>query len=155
MPDDRPSTDLYETDFYAWTQAQAQALRRGAGSNAIEYGRLAEELEDLGGAQKNAVRRQVVNIILHLLEVECSRATDPRLHWKGEVLNFRREIDGLLTSSIRVLVEEELETLHRKGARFAQKRLDLYEPGSKVDKSRRWTLAELLGEADDPLDRMR
>ena len=32
-----------------------------------------------------------------------------------------------------------------------QAKLDAYEPGRKIDKSLRWTLAELLGESHDPL----
>ena len=143
MPDDRPSADLYESDFYAWTQAQAAALRVGRGSNSIDYGRVAEELEDLGGAQR------------HLLELEYSRAVDPRLHWKTEIVNFRDAATGQMTATIRRYVEEDLETLHRQAGRTAQKLLDLHEPGAKIDKSRRWTLPALLGESDDPIDAMR
>ena len=155
MPDDRPSADLYETDFYAWTQAQAAALRVGPGSNSIDYGRLAEEIEDLGGAQRNAVQSQVRNIIRHLLELEYSRAVDPRLHWKTEIVNFRDAAAGQMTATLRRSVDDELEILHRQAGRTAQKLLDLHEPGSKIDKSRRWSLPAILGEADDPLDSMK
>ena len=155
MPDDRPSADLYESDFYAWTQAQAAALRAGAGSNLIEYERVAEEIEDLGGAQRNAVQSQVRNIIRHLLELEYSRAVDPRLHWKTEVVTFRDAAAGQMTGALRRSVEEELETLHRQAGRTAQKLLDLHEPGSKIDKTRRWSLPAILGEGGDPLDTMK
>jgi hypothetical protein len=49
MPD-----DLYNQDFYLWTQAQAAALSAGAGaSNALDYEHLAEEVEALGRAARN------------------------------------------------------------------------------------------------------
>jgi hypothetical protein len=44
MEGDMP--DLYDSDFYAWTQQQAAAIRAG-NWDAIERERLAEEVEDL------------------------------------------------------------------------------------------------------------
>jgi hypothetical protein len=42
---------LYEEDFYAWTQQQAQALRRlRVGDNDLDIEHIAEEIEDLGRA---------------------------------------------------------------------------------------------------------
>ena len=40
---------LYDDDFYAWTQQQAELLRRGpAAANRLDYDLIAEEIEDLG-----------------------------------------------------------------------------------------------------------
>jgi hypothetical protein len=40
---------LYEEDFYAWTQQQAELLRRlPAISNELDIEHIAEEIEDLG-----------------------------------------------------------------------------------------------------------
>ena len=42
---------LDDQDFYAWTQAQAQALRTHfQGDHRIDVEHLAEEIEDLGGS---------------------------------------------------------------------------------------------------------
>jgi hypothetical protein len=47
-----PQDDLYEEDYFAWTRAQAEALRaRGRGANALDYDHLAEELDALGNEQ--------------------------------------------------------------------------------------------------------
>jgi hypothetical protein len=43
--------DLYEEDFFAWTQAQARGLRRFARSRpnvALDLEHIAEEIADLG-----------------------------------------------------------------------------------------------------------
>ena len=155
MPDDRPGTDLYESDYYAWTQAQAAALRAGGqGSNAIEYARVAEEIESLGSSEKNSVRSALRNVIVHLLELEASAAVEPRLHWRVEVLNFRADTDGLLTRSIRNEMEQELEALHLRAHALAQARLTAHEPARRINRNSRWTLPQLLGEADDPLAAM-
>ena len=156
MADDRPeidsAPDLYARDFYAWTQVQAEALRMlSPRSNSVDWERLIQEVEGLGASEKNAVRSHLVQIISHLLKLATSRARDPRAHWRVEVQQHRSEIDLLLTATIQREVEDELASLHRKGARLAQKSLDEHETGAVVDPNRRWSLPELLGEQDDPL----
>ena len=152
MADDRPAPDLYETDFYAWTQAQAQALRaRGGGGDVLEHERLAEEIDDVGSARRNALRSALRNIILHLLELEASQASEPRLHWRLEVLNFRTDAEAAMTPTLRREMMGELEAIHRTAARLAQATLITFEPQGRIDKSRRWSLEALLGEGDDAL----
>ena len=46
---------LYDEDFYAWTQEQAELLRRGgAGANGLDIELIAEEIEDLGKSELHA-----------------------------------------------------------------------------------------------------
>ena len=153
MADDRPVPDLYETDFYAWTQAQAGALRSGVtGSNTLEPGRLAEEIEDLGKRDLRAVETLVMRIIQHLHDLRCGRRFEPREHWKKEIRAFRDQVDDRLTSSLRLQVEADLERLHTRAASEAERWMALDEPFfDPLDPARRWTLQELLGEADDPV----
>ena len=48
--------ELYDEDFYAWTQAQAKALRTHfRGDNRLDVEHLAEEIEDLGSSELQAV----------------------------------------------------------------------------------------------------
>ena len=51
------AADLYERDFYAWTQDQAAMLRAWPETlrpNTLDIEHIAEELEDLGGSQRSA-----------------------------------------------------------------------------------------------------
>jgi Domain of unknown function DUF29 len=48
---------LYETDFYAWTQEQAELLRLGK-LNALGIANLVEEIESLGKQQKQELRNR-------------------------------------------------------------------------------------------------
>ena len=145
--------DLYDRDFYLWTRAQAEALRaRDRAGNAIDFDRVAEEIEDLGSAQKNAVRSYVRNIIVHLMELDAGRQAEPRGHWMVEVAEFRAAIDDMMTTSIRRLVDQELEALHQKAAPLAERKMRLHEPDVQIDPAKRWTLPQILGEAEDPLE---
>ena len=54
-----PARQLYEDDFYAWTQAQARELRRFARSRPnvpLDLGHLAEEIADSGRSQRDSMR---------------------------------------------------------------------------------------------------
>jgi Domain of unknown function DUF29 len=59
--------DLYEADLYAWTKAQADALRRRA-TNKLDYDNLAEEIEDLGDSREHEIESRLENLLLHLLK---------------------------------------------------------------------------------------
>ena len=61
MPDGpRPKGPDYEDDFYAWTQHQAEVLRTmRTPDNRFDREHLAEEIEDLGKSERDAVRSQV------------------------------------------------------------------------------------------------
>ena len=144
--------DLYERDFYLWTQAQAEALRSHAGaSNTLDYEHLAEEIDDLGSAQRNKAEGLIRQIIVHLYKVSASRSFYPLNHWSGEILELRAGLDGVLTGAIRRAVEERLEALHQQALKIAERKMAAHEPDVVIDASLRWPLPQVLGEADDPL----
>jgi hypothetical protein len=144
--------DLYDRDFYLWTQAQADALRRrGAGGNAIDYDRLAEEVTDLGKSEFREARSFVARIIEHLFKLAWSQRSEPKPGWKAEIVRFRLDAEAALTPTIRGKVEAELERLHAAAARAAALQFEAMEPDAPCDQGLRWTLPEILGEADDPI----
>jgi Domain of unknown function DUF29 len=99
-----PRTDLYERDYHAWTQAQATLLRRmrqHEAGTALDLARLAEEVEDLGRSERDAVHSQVRRIIEHLLKLEYSGAAEPRDGWKDTVADTRAVLDDKLSESLR------------------------------------------------------
>jgi Domain of unknown function DUF29 len=57
----------YETDFYAWAQAQAAALRAKDWA-ALDVAHLAEEVEELRKTERGAMRSQLRLILSHLLK---------------------------------------------------------------------------------------
>ena len=85
----RDEADLYETDFYAWSQRQA-ALLGGGDFGALDLINLVEEIESLGRAQINALQSRYAVLCLHLLNqrLEIARhiAENPSLKPKADGL---------------------------------------------------------------------
>ena len=74
--------ELYEQDFYVWTQRQAEALRRLAETRPnveLDFPHLIEEVEDLGTSQRDAVRSRVRRIIEHCLKLRVLPVRTGRL----------------------------------------------------------------------------
>ena len=70
-----PDGPRYDDDFYAWTQHQAEVLRSMAvADNRFDREHVAEEIEDLGKSERDAVRSQIRRIIEHLLKLGYSPA---------------------------------------------------------------------------------
>lgn len=59
--------ELYEKDFYAWTQKNAELLREGRLSE-IDLDNLIEELESMGRGEKRAFMDCLAVLIAHLLK---------------------------------------------------------------------------------------
>jgi Domain of unknown function DUF29 len=92
MAEGRRMTDIsYETDFYAWTQQQAKAIR-AKDVAALDTEHLAEEVEDLGRAVRKGIGSQLERLLLHLLKWQYDPATDPRRLWRLSIRHARREI---------------------------------------------------------------
>lgn len=90
-------TPDYHTDFYAWAQAQAAALRAKDWA-ALDVAHLAEEVEELRKTERWAVRSQLRLILSHLLKGRHQQ--DKRSEsWRSTIANGR------------VLVQEDLEDL--------------------------------------------
>lgn len=95
-------SDLYETDTLLWSEQQARALRAAACSGAnlpIDWEHVAEEIEALGVSDKRELRRRILNVLIHLLKLQASPATDPRAGWRETVREQRDGLAALLEDS--------------------------------------------------------
>ena len=94
------TNELYDRDFFRWTQEQAAALRAVRKSNLpLDWDNLAEEIESLGKSQRTELNSQVRRILRHLFKIEASPAADPRAGWRTTVRDARAEIEDLLEAS--------------------------------------------------------
>jgi hypothetical protein len=113
---------LYETDYYAWTRQQAAALRAMAArqvDSTLDLANLAEEVESLGRSDLNTVRSQVRRVIEHLLKLEYSPASEPRIDWLESVDQARNEIEDHITASMAPDVTADLDRLFGRARRSA------------------------------------
>jgi hypothetical protein len=113
----RSTADLYEQDFFAWTQLQAKELRRfarGRPNLPLDLSHIAEEIADLGTERRSRLRSWTRRIIEHLLLLEYSPARDRRRGWVVEIVNFRREIGDHLSGSLRHDLRRQLPRLYEE-----------------------------------------
>jgi hypothetical protein len=130
MPD---TASPYEQDWYAWTQDQAARLRAWPEQlrpNGLDVEHLAEEVEDMGGAQRRAIESYLRQIALHLLTIEFHSAAEARSHWKTEVDGFRDSLDLEFrdSPSLRARRQEFFEDAWRRAARDLGRQLDRDAP---------------------------
>jgi hypothetical protein len=92
------TTPDYDTDFYAWTQAQARALQ-AKDWPALDLDHLAEEIIDLGSNHRHAIESQMERLLHHLLKWCYDPARDPRRGWQLSMRHARREIAKLIEES--------------------------------------------------------
>jgi uncharacterized protein DUF29 len=93
-------SELYDRDFFLWTQEQAAALRAVKNSNLpLDWEHLAEEIESLGKSDRRQLTSQIRRILRHLLKLEVSPALDPRAGWRSTIRDSRSEIEDVLHDS--------------------------------------------------------
>jgi uncharacterized protein DUF29 len=147
----RSIADLYEHDFYAWTQAQAKELRRFARSRPnlpLDLAHIAEEIADLGRNQRDSLRSWTRRILEHLLLLQFSPAREPRPGWIAEVVNFRTEIEDRLTASLRRDLNRQLPRLYDRACKSLRQKLAAYgEPrtANRFPERCPYTLDQVLG----------
>lgn len=154
--DQRPRASTpYDEDFYAWTQRQAEAIaaagKAGQLPSGLDWEILAEEVGDLGKRDYRECLSRVRQILIHLWKLDTTRREEPKGHWEEEILVQRADLLRVLTPTLRRMVGTELEALHSEAARMATQSLRSDEPAAlPLDASKRWTLAQILAEHDDP-----
>ncbi len=110
----------YETDFYLWTQQQADLLRQGA-LTVLDVGNLAEEIESMGKSDRRALESHLFVILLHLLKWRFQPARRGK-SWRLSIWNGRRDITRLLKDSpslktqLSVLAMEEYPAARKQAA---------------------------------------
>jgi hypothetical protein len=123
-----PDGPRYDDDFYAWTQYQAQVLRTlRTRDNRFDREHLAEEVEDLGNSERDAVRSQVRRILLHFLKLAHSPARDPRFGWMASIVDARAQLADKLSPSLQRDIDDGLARLYN--APRKQAALELREHG--------------------------
>ena len=94
---EQPTTDLYERDFLAWTENQAEALRtRQVG--AIDWVNLLEEVESMGVSQHHELRNCLKQLLIHL----AKWLWQPKIRsssWLETIVEQRDSLDDLMDTS--------------------------------------------------------
>ncbi|HEX4367420.1 MAG TPA: DUF29 domain-containing protein [Rhodopila sp.] len=143
MPD-----GLYERDVLAWSQHQADLLRRlgrGERVNDIDWAHVAEEIEDVGLSELHSVESFLNLILVHVLKLHAWPESDARRHWRGEIVVFRNDAKRRFAPSMRQRIDV--------GALYAEAHEQLREidPTLQLSPANPFTLDDLLTQDTDTL----
>lgn len=116
-----PLIDLYDADFYAWTQRQAYLLRQRDLDN-LDIENLAEEIESLGKQDQRELVSHLKILIAHLLKWEF-QPTHRSRSWVFTIREQREEIEDLLerSPSLKPYLSEAIEKAYKRAITLAAK----------------------------------
>ena len=138
----------YETDFYQWTQAQAEALRAKA-SEDLDWDNLAEEIESLGKSDRRAVESYLEVIATHVLKwvYQPQERTRRGRRRRNSIEEARRQLQLIIedSPSLRERVPVLLARAYPHARRKAHRETGL--PLATFPEACPWP-PELLQEAD-------
>ena len=112
---------LYDTDFHAWAQQQADALRAKDWA-ALDLNNLIEEVEDLARRHRDALGSELKRLLVHLLKWHY-QATHRSDSWLESIEQARQAIDELiddhpsLVDYPQVLLPKAYQRARRQAAR--------------------------------------
>ena len=134
---------LYDADVLLWSEQQAELLRRRA-ANALDWENLAEEIEDVGRSQLNAVESLLTQALLHYLKAECWPLSQSAPAWRADAPLFRRQARHCFTPSMRQRID--LAGLYADALAGLPETMDNQAP-LPASEPCPFTLDELLAEA--------
>jgi Domain of unknown function DUF29 len=119
--------ELYEQDFFAWTQCTAALLRQACGS-AVDMEAVAEEIESLGKSDFRELNTRITRILQHFLkwQFQPGHRSDS---WTDTVSEQRIAIEGILeqSPSLRRHLDPCLGKNYRTARRFASRETRIHE----------------------------
>jgi Domain of unknown function DUF29 len=125
-------SDLYDTDFLAWTEEQAALLRRLADgervNNQVDWGNVIEEIESLGKNDLRAVRSLLIQAITRDLKAEAWPFSRDAPHWPSEAVRARQEAQDIYSPSMRGRPELDAATIYKRALRRLPDQIDDQAP---------------------------
>lgn len=106
--------NLYEQDFYLWTQTIAQQLKEN-NFNEIDITNLIEEIESMGRSEKRELKNRLIVLLMHLLKWQYQPEKRSE-SWRSTISEQRICIETLLedSPSLQPLLAEVFENCYQK-----------------------------------------
>jgi Domain of unknown function DUF29 len=144
-PVEEDMTDtLYDTDFYAWAQAQAAALQAKNWA-ALDLDNLVEEVESLARSEYRSLRSEAQRLLVHALKWRyhsdhCGES------WRHSIEQARDEIEEVLREnpSLQPRLAEAFTAGYRLARRQASRETHL--PLATFPEACPWAVGDILTE---------
>jgi hypothetical protein len=117
-------SSLYYTDFYAWTQEQAELLRSRKWDR-LDTINLVEEIESLGRAEKRELRNRLEVLMGHLLKWQYQPEGRGK-SWRSTIREQRRKVNQLLQEnpSLKPYLAEAIAVAYESAKDLAVRETD-------------------------------
>jgi hypothetical protein len=116
------SSTLYDKDLQLWVEQTIENLQKG-NFEAIDIEHLIEELRELGRAERNALKSNLMILLAHLLKLRVQHdAPDTmKASWYSSVLEHRQRVLNSLidTPSLKSFVHEAVEQAYSNARKLA------------------------------------
>ncbi len=121
------TSQLYTTDFYAWTQEQVSLLKTPTWGQ-LDAINLIEEIETLGRKERQELRNRLAVLLEHLLKWHFQPESRSN-SWLGTIREQRIQIKLLLedSSSLKPYLNEVFFTAYELGLALAIRETNLGE----------------------------
>ena len=116
----------------------------------LDLKHIAEEIQDLGKSERDAVFSLAQRIIEHLLLIEYSPGADQRLHWSDEIDGFRGQMKRKLSPTIRRHLKRGFRAVYADGRRIVERRMRRHgedRAAAALPASCPYTVEQVLGGA--------
>jgi hypothetical protein len=98
-------SDLYDADVLAWSERQAELLRRHAAGERLneqpDWANIIEEIEDVGRSQLSGVQSLLVQAMAQALKARGWPDSVSVPHWEAEARGFRADARRDFSPSMR------------------------------------------------------
>lgn len=120
--------NLYERDFYSWSQLQAQLVREGRFSE-LDLENLIEEIEDMGNRYRDKLESHLKLLLMHLLKWQY-QPERRGVSWELSIKNHRDEVEDTLEKhpGLKSKLESMYPQAYLKAVRVAAR-----ETGNPID----------------------
>jgi len=145
-------SDLYEADILAWSERQAELLRRVAAGERLneqpDWENVVEEIESVGREQLHAVESLLVQAMLHMAKAAAWPDSSAVPGWLAEARRFRGDAARRFAPSMRRRID--VAGLYRAALRAMPDVIDGQGPLDVMPVACPFTLEGLLGDDEHP-----
>jgi len=140
----RAADNLYETDFYAWLQQQARAIRTRNFAH-LDWDNLVEEIEDMGKSHHRALQSRLEVLLMHLLKWQFQPERQSR-SWTFTIKEQRLRIATLIhkNPSLQAKIPEAIEEAYGYALFAAAEETGL--DSANFPTTCPWTFAQIMDE---------
>ena len=135
-------SNLYETDFYAWTLEQSRLLKDGDLQN-LDIINLVEEVESLGKQQRQELENRLAILLGYFLQWDYQPDRRSK-SWKATIREQRRAAQKLIKQnpSLKPYLQEAIADAYESGLDLVVRETPLDYP--ELPQACAYTLAQLF-----------